>query len=243
MTNSQDAKTTALVTGATSGIGRAVAIQLASKGISVIVQGRNTERGAEVVKEIIESGGHAKFQYADLSKHDDVLQLIKDVNDVDILVNNAGIAWFGDSMDLDIKTFNTLFSVNVRAPYFLVSAFAPKMAEKGTGSIINIGSMAGQVGLSAGAAYGATKGAIASLTRAWAAEFGAKGVRINTISPGPTFTSGASEDVIEALGATTPFKRAANVAEIAKAVAFLAISDSSYITGANIAVDGGRTAV
>jgi len=110
----------------------------------------------------------------------------------------------------------------VRAPYFLVAALAPKMAAKGEGSIINVSSMAGQIGLAGGAAYGATKGAMSSMTRAWAAEFSPSGVRVNAIAPGPVFTAGASPERTEALGTTTLLNRAANVDEIAEVVGFLA---------------------
>src|SRR6478735_7828281 len=175
----------ALVTGATSGIGRAVALQLALDGAEVLVHGRDVARGADTVEEITSAGGKASFVAADLSDAADVQRLAREVGDIDILINNAGIALFAPTAEFEVSAFDTLFASNVRAPFFLVAAFAPGMAARGRGSIVNVGSMAGQIGLAGGAAYGATKAAIASLTRAWAAEFGGSGVRVNTVSPGP----------------------------------------------------------
>jgi NAD(P)-dependent dehydrogenase (short-subunit alcohol dehydrogenase family) len=117
------------------------------------------------------------------------------------------------------------------------------MAARGHGSIINMSSMAGQVGLAGGAAYGATKAALASMTRAWAAEFSHKGVRVNAVAAGPVSTEGAAPDRTAALGKTTLLKRAADPEEIAEVVGFLASPRASYITGAIVAVDGGRTAI
>jgi NAD(P)-dependent dehydrogenase (short-subunit alcohol dehydrogenase family) len=131
----------------------------------------------------------------------------------------------------------------VRSAYYLVAALAPKMAERGNGSIINLGSMAGQVGLAGSAAYGATKAALAALTRSWAAEFSPKGVRVNTIAPGPVYTSGASAERITGLGKTTLLGRAAQAEEIAGVIAFLASPAAGYITGAVIPADAGRTAI
>jgi NAD(P)-dependent dehydrogenase (short-subunit alcohol dehydrogenase family) len=235
--------TTALVTGATSGIGRATALKLAEDGLRVLVHGRDAERGAAVVEQIVKNGGSAEFFAADLTDVTAIEQLAAAVGDVDVLVNNAGFSWFGPTAKLDSDTFDALFAANVRSAYYLVAALAPRMAERGTGSIINLGSMVGQIGLAGSAAYGATKAALAALTRSWAAEFSPRGVRVNTIAPGPAYTGGAAPDRIAALGETTLLARAAQADEIADVIAFLASPASGYITGAVIPADGGRTAV
>jgi NAD(P)-dependent dehydrogenase (short-subunit alcohol dehydrogenase family) len=233
----------ALVTGATSGIGRAVALKLAEEGLSVVVHGRDAQRGAEVVTAVEVAGGTARFVAADLSVPTEVERLATEAGQVDVLVNNAGFSWFGPTADLATETFDAMFASNVRSAYYLVAALAPAMAERGGGSIINLSSMAGQVGLAGGAAYSATKAALSALTRAWAAEFSPSGVRVNAIAPGPVYTGGAAPERIQALGDTTLFGRAAQVDEIADVIAFLASPKASYITGAVIAADGGRTAV
>jgi NAD(P)-dependent dehydrogenase (short-subunit alcohol dehydrogenase family) len=233
----------ALVTGATSGIGRAIALQLARQGAEVVVHGRDAARGADTVGAIVEMGGNARFVTANLADLADLQRLVGDVEDLDVLVNNAGFSWFGPTADLDVATFDALFASDVRAPYFLVAAFAPKMAANGKGCIINISSMSGQIGLAGAAAYGATKAALSSMTRAWAAEFSPSGVRVNAIAPGPVYTRPEARELFDTLGATTLLNRAADPTEIAEAVGFLASPRASYITGAVIAVDGGRTAI
>jgi NAD(P)-dependent dehydrogenase (short-subunit alcohol dehydrogenase family) len=233
----------ALVTGATSGIGKAAAGELARHGAEVIVHGRNAARGQAVADAVAAEGGKARFVAADLSDPAGLDDLIQQAGTVDVLVNNAGISWFGPTAELDVATFGRLFTANVQAPYFLVAALAPKMAAQGSGSIINVGSMAGEIGMTGGAAYGATKAALDSMTRSWAAEYSPAGVRINTVASGPVYTAIQPAEATEAVGATTIMARPAQPEEIANVIAFLASPKASYITGAVIAADGGRSAI
>jgi NAD(P)-dependent dehydrogenase (short-subunit alcohol dehydrogenase family) len=234
----------ALVTGATSGIGRAVALQLARDGAEVLVHGRDAARGAETVRDITNAGGKASFVAADLTEVDDVHRLASDVGAVDILINNAGISRFGPTAEFDVSALDKMFASNVRAPFILVAALAPGMAARGRGSIVSLSSMAGGVGLVGGAAYGATKASLEAMTRAWAAEYSASGVRVNAVAPGPVYTPTPSgPEFITALGETTPMHRASQPEEIAEVIAFLASPRASYITGTTIAADGGRRAI
>src|SRR5258708_5989420 len=212
----------ALVTGATSGIGRAVAARLGADAMTVVVHGRDARRGAAAVREVEAAGGQARFVAADLGDADEVTRLAADAGVVDVLVNNGGFSWFGPTPELDPATFDALFASNVRSAYQLVAALAPGMATRGRGSIISLDSMAGHVGLAGGAAYGATKAALTAMSRAWAAEFSPAGVRVNTVAPGPVYTDGANPQLIAQLGTTTLLGRGAQVEEIASVIAFVA---------------------
>jgi NAD(P)-dependent dehydrogenase (short-subunit alcohol dehydrogenase family) len=133
----------------------------------------------------------------------------------------------------------------VKAPFYLTAALAPQMAERGSGKIINITTIAAYVGSAGYALYGASKAALAELTRSWAAEFGPSGVNVNTISPGPTRTPGTAEirDGLEQLARTLPARRVADPSEIAEAAVYLASSEANFVHGITLPVDGGRTAV
>jgi NAD(P)-dependent dehydrogenase (short-subunit alcohol dehydrogenase family) len=237
----QDQK--ALVTGATAGLGKAIALRLARDGAEVIVVGRNAVRGAETVDEITAAGGRARFIAADLSDPADVQRLARDAGDIDVLVNNAGRSVWAPTEQLGVEDFDSMFASNVRGPFYLVAAFAPAMAARGGGSIVNISSMAGRIGLPNGAAYGATKAALASLTQSWTAEYSPRGVRVNAVAAGPIYTRPEARELFDTLGATTALNRAADPTEIAEVVAFLASPQASYVTGAIVAADGGRTAI
>ena len=235
----------ALVTGATSGIGRATAEALAAEGATVVLSGRDQARGAEVAAGIERAGGNAEFITADLSAPSDVAALGEHVGELDVLVNNAGVFPGGATHEIDGATFDKTFDVNVKAPFFLTAAIAPRMAQRGRGAIINVTTMVAEFGMPGLSAYGASKAATALLTKAWAAEYGPHGVRVNAVSPGPTRTPGtaAMGDGFEQIAATIPLGRAADPAEIAAAIVFLASEDASYLNGAIVPVDGGRVAV
>ena len=241
---------TALVTGGTSGIGRATARKLAQLGIHVLVVGRNEQRGQETVDEIRAAGGKADFISADLrdavSARDLAQRAIKLGNGkIDILINNAGIYPFGPTHEMTESQFDRVFSLNVKVPYFLVAELAPLMANRGKGAIVNLSTMAADYGAAGMSLYGSSKAAINLLTKTWAAEYGPSGVRVNVVSPGPTRTEGTDRmgEGLEQLAAQGPAGRPATADEIAEAIVFLATDRASFVYGAKLAVDGGRTAI
>ena len=235
-----------LVTGATAGIGQEAAKLFARRGASVVITGRDTERGAQTVAAIEAEGGRAEFIAADLNDIESVRRLAEQAGEVDVLVNNAAAHTFGPTLEQDVDSFDMTFDVNVRAPFFLTAALLPKMIARGSGAIVNISGAAASVGAAVAPVDGAAKAALESLTRSWAAAFGANGIRVNTVAPGPTRTDtavGALGDGVEQLGSATPLGRTADPTEIAEAIVFLASPQASYLTGATVAVDGGFTAI
>jgi NAD(P)-dependent dehydrogenase (short-subunit alcohol dehydrogenase family) len=241
---------TALITGGTSGIGRAAANKFALLGIHVLVVGRSVERGERTVAEIRAAGGAADFIPSDLRDASSARAVAKRAIElgnghVDILINNAGIFPFGPTNKTTEEEFDKVYSLNVKAPYFLVAELAPLMAKRGKGAIVNVSTMVADFGMSGMSLYGSSKAAINLLTKSWAAEYGASGVRVNAVSPGPTRTEGTEVmgEGLEQLAAQAPAGRPATADEIAEAIVFLATDRSSFIYGAKLAVDGGRTAI
>ena len=241
---------TALITGGTSGIGRATANKLAQLGIQVVVVGRNAERGKKTVEEIRAAGGKADFISSDLRDAASAREVAKRAIElgnghVDIVINNAGIYPFGPTQEMTEEQFDRVFSLNVKAPYFLVAELGPLMAERGKGAIVNLSTIVADYGAPGMSLYSSSKAAINLLTKTWAAEYGPRGVRVNVVVPGPTRTEGtdAMGEGLERLAAEAPAGHPATADEIAEAIVFLATDRASFIYGAKLAVDGGRTAI
>jgi len=240
---------TALVTGGTSGIGRASALALARLGARVAVSGRDAQRGNEVAKEIIAAGSEGEFVSADLKDAASARALaaraVEQLGQVDILINTAGMYPFGPTDEMTEEDFDAVFDLNVRAVFFLVAELAPRMAERGQGAIVNLSTMMADQGYVGTSLYGASKAAVVSMTKSWAAEYGPRGVRVNAVAPGPTRTEGTlvMGDALDEYAALAPAGRTATADEIAEAIAFLASDRASFIHGAVLPVDGGRTAV
>jgi NAD(P)-dependent dehydrogenase (short-subunit alcohol dehydrogenase family) len=239
----------ALVTGSTSGIGRATAVALAGRGAHVLVNGRNEERGEQVLETIRETGGQADFLHATLSGVDSARALAKQAvaaggGHVDILINNAGFAVGGPTQTTTEAEFDETYAINVKVPFFLVAELAPLMAERGSGAIVNITTMVAGFGQPGLAVYGSSRAALELLTRSWAAEFGPSGVRVNAVSPGPVRTpmSEAMGDMASQMAALAPAGRVAAPEELAAAIAYLASDDASFVQGVILPVDGGRAA-
>jgi NAD(P)-dependent dehydrogenase (short-subunit alcohol dehydrogenase family) len=234
---------TALITGGTAGIGLACARLLAREGASVIITGRDAERGKAAASGI---NGSVRFIQADMSDIESVKSLVAQAGEIDILVNNAASFPAALTVNQELTSFETTFDTNVRGTYFLAAGLAPGMLRRGRGSIINVTSMVAAKGVPGAGAYSASKAAVEALTRTWAAEFGVRGVRVNSVAPGPTKTEGVEAewgDTNEELGRALPLGRTAEPEEIAQAVLFLASPRSTFITGSTLHVDGGGTAI
>ena len=238
---------TALVTGASRGIGRASALALAQAGAQVLVHYSSSEKEADaVVAEIRNGGGKAEKVGADLRQPDGAHALAKQVRDIvgdrlDILVANAGTSKSATIEATTVEDFDKLFAVNVRAPFFLVQQLLPAMC-KGS-NIIFTSSLAARASVGTLSAYAATKGAVETMVKHFAAALGTRGIRANAVAPGVVDTDMSNFTRTEAgrevaLGMQA-LKRMANPDDIAPVVAFLASDDARWVTGASIYVDGG----
>jgi 3-oxoacyl-[acyl-carrier protein] reductase len=238
---------TALVTGASRGIGRASAVALAQAGAQVLVHYSSGEKEADaVVAQIRNAGGRAEKVGADLRQADGPHLLAKRVRAIvgdrlDILVANAGVSKSASIEDTKVEDFDNLFAVNVRAPYFLVQQLLPTLC-KGS-NIIFTSSLAAHASVGTLSAYGATKGAVDTLVKHFAAALGPRGIRVNAVAPGVVDTDMSSFAKTEAGREVTlgmqALKRVAQPDDIAPVVAFLASDDARWITGDTVNVDGG----
>lgn len=246
----------ALVTGSSRGIGAAIAQRLARDGAAVIVHySSSPERADDVVRKIEDAGGKAQAVQADLSSNEGVASLSAAIDGafdgrfggrLDILVNNAGSAEFGPFLETSESSYDKLFDVNVRAPIALAKDAGRRMRKAGSGRIITIGSVYGEIAPMGGVTlYATTKFAMHGFTRALSRELGPLGITVNAVQPGPIATDlspSPGSDEYETMVKATSVGRFGTAEEIASAVAYLASPEASYVNGENLTIDGGTSA-
>jgi NAD(P)-dependent dehydrogenase (short-subunit alcohol dehydrogenase family) len=248
---------TALITGGSSGIGKATAELFAAEGAQLLLTARSVDKGEATAAAIREAGGRAAFVACDVRRVEECERAVEAAltlyGGIDILFNNAGIVPYGTIEQTTTETWIDTFETNVHGVFYMSRAVLPHMVRAGRGIIINNGSDWAVVGGQGAIAYCASKGAVALMTKAMALDYGRAGIRINAVCPGDTLVDRwregarfAGEDSFEEhiakLGAAFPLGRVGSVEEIARAVLFLASDDSSYMTGQLLIVDGGHTA-
>jgi meso-butanediol dehydrogenase/(S,S)-butanediol dehydrogenase/diacetyl reductase len=241
-----------IVTGAGSGIGAAAARRFSSEGASVVLVGRTHSKLTKVADGL--NRERSLIQVADVARQENVDLLVANTlarfGAIDVLVNNAGIVAIGGFLDQPVSNWRDVMSVNLDGVFYLIRAALPHLL-KTKGNIVNVSSIAGMGGEAGNSYYGATKAAVNNLTQSLALEFAPQGVRVNSVSPGLTVTDMTAllfdpKSPFKSIGDQSvnriPLGRAGESKEIAAAVAFLASRDASFITGANLAVDGGMSA-
>ncbi len=245
----------ALITGGTSGIGRATAVLFAREGASVVVTGRDEERGRDVVREIESAGGRARFVRADVTRAEDCRRAVAETVDafgrLDILFNNAGVYVAGDVTECTEEEWDEQVDVSLKGTFLMSREAVPIMIAQGGGSIVNNSSGWGLVGGERAVAYCAAKGGVVVMTKAMAMDHGRQGIRVNCICPGDTVTpmehkdaehQGIAWEDYVAGASERPLGRMGEPLEVAYAALFLASDESSFVTGAALPVDGGGTA-
>lgn len=240
---------TAIVTGAGSGIGKAVALLLAQQGAEVYVLDINAEASGDTVTEIRNKGGKAHIIACDVTSQQAVLDFVSRIPVVDVLVNSAGISHIGNVENTSPEDFDRMFGINVKGIYNCLYAVIPAMKNTG-GVIVNVGSVAGHVGLADCFAYSMTKGAVHAMSLSVAKDYIGYGIRCNSISPARVHTPfvdgflkrnypGQESEMFEKLSKTQPIGRMAKPEEIAYLVLYLCSDESSFITGNDYPIDGG----
>ncbi len=251
MSNSMQGKV-ALVTGGTGGIGRATALEFASRGANVVLTGRREREGCETVDMIVNAGGEASFCLADVAKEDDCRKMVdfavEKYGRLDFAFNNAGTEGNGGPIvEETAENFHKVFDVNVLGLMMSMKYEIAAMLKTGGGAIVNNGSVASVIGMPGGGVYMASKHAVAGLTKVAALEYGQQGIRVNTVSPAAIETDmldrfTGTPEMKDTLKSMHPIGRIGKPKEIATTVMFLCSSDSSFVTGVNLMVDGAFTA-
>ncbi|GAB3459327.1 glucose 1-dehydrogenase [Massilia terrae] len=241
---------TALITGAGSGIGRAMAILFAQQGAFVHVLDVSESAAAGVVEDIRAGGGHARAHACNVADYDEVMATFDRIGAIDILVNNAGIAHIGKADTTSEADFDRVMSVNVKGVYHCLHAAIPQLRKNGGGVIINMASVAAWVGIADRFAYSTAKGAVMAMTLSVAKDYIKDGIRCNSISPGRVHTPfvdgflaknypGQESEMFEKLAKTQPIGRMAKPEEVAALALYLCSEQASFITGTDFPIDGG----
>jgi NAD(P)-dependent dehydrogenase (short-subunit alcohol dehydrogenase family) len=245
----------AIITGAGAGIGRAAALLFAREGAKVVVADYDSERGAETVGIIREDGGEARFIQVDVSKAADAERMaratVETYGKLDVLVNNAGIYMQANAVEMMEEDWDRILDVNLKGVFLCSKYCIPEMIKGGGGSIVNIGSEAGIVGIKNQVAYNVSKSGVIALTKSMALDFALDNVRVNCLCPGRTLTPLVEKVINEAqdpestrraLEEDRPLERMGRPEEIAAGILYLASDESPYATGSTLSIDGGYTA-